>query len=118
MTPLIEEGHVYAAQPPLYRIRDGGQVYDAMTDQERDHIIENEISGKPSNVQRFKGLGEMNPDQLWDTTMDPENRILKQITVENAKEAEQLLSVLMGSKVQPRKDYIKKNAQEVENIDI
>lgn len=118
MTPLIEEGHVYAAQPPLYRIRDGGQVYDAMTDEERDKIVSEEISGKPDNVQRFKGLGEMNPDQLWDTTMDPENRILKQISIENAKEAEQLLSVLMGPNVQPRKDYIKNNAQEVENIDI
>jgi DNA gyrase subunit B len=118
MTPLIEEGHVYAAQPPLYRIRDGGQVYDAMSDEDRDRIIEEEISGKPDNVQRFKGLGEMNPDQLWDTTMDPENRILKQITIDNAKEAEQLLSVLMGPNVQPRKDYIKSNAQEVENIDI
>ncbi|MDQ2049420.1 DNA topoisomerase (ATP-hydrolyzing) subunit B [Natronolimnohabitans sp. A-GB9] len=118
MRPLLEGGYVYATQPPLYRIRYRGETYDAMTDKERDQIVEEKCDGNPTQVQRFKGLGEMNPQQLWDTTMNPENRILKQITIEDAAAADKMFSVLMGDAVEPRKQFIKENAPEAEWIDI
>ena len=118
MTPLIEAGYVYAAQPPLYRIRCHGETHDAMTEAERERIIEEICDGNPTQVQRFKGLGEMNPQQLWDATMDPENRILKQITIEDAAAADRMFSVLMGDAVEPRKQFIKEHAEEAEWIDI
>ncbi len=118
MRPLLEEGHVYAAQPPLYRIRGGGSTYDAMTEQERTRIVEEELGGKADNVQRFKGLGEMTPEQLWQTTMNPENRVLHRLTVEDAKEADRMFSVLMGEKVEPRKEFIKEHADEADWVDI
>ncbi|TYT60649.1 DNA topoisomerase (ATP-hydrolyzing) subunit B [Natrialba swarupiae] len=118
MRPLLEGGYVYATQPPLYRIRYRGETYDAMTDAERDEIVEQKCNGNPSQVQRFKGLGEMNPEQLWETTMNPDNRILKQITVEDAAAADKMFSVLMGDAVEPRKQFIKENAPEAEWIDI
>ena len=118
MTPLIEAGYVYAAQPPLYRIRYNGETHDAMTEAEREQIVEEVCDGNPTQVQRFKGLGEMNPQQLWDATMNPENRILKQITIEDAAAADRMFSVLMGDAVGPRKQFIKEHAEEAEWIDI
>jgi len=118
MKPLIEAGYVYAAQPPLYRVRYRGETYDAMTEQERDRIIEEKCDGNPTQVQRFKGLGEMNPEQLWETTMNPENRYLKQITIDDAAAADKMFSVLMGDAVGPRKQFIKEHAPEAEWVDI
>ena len=118
MKPLLEAGYVYAAQPPLYRIQDGGETYNVMTEAERDRIIEEECGGDAAQVQRFKGLGEMNPDQLWKTTLNPENRVLKQITVEDAERADRMFDILMGDAVEPRKQFIKDKATEAEWVDI
>ena len=118
MRPLLEAGYVYAARPPLYRIRYRGETYDAMTDAERDEIVAEKCDGNPTQVQRFKGLGEMNPQQLWDTTMDPDNRFLKQITIDDAAAADKMFSVLMGDAVEPRKQFIKEHSPEANWVDI
>ncbi len=108
MRELIEKGHVFLATPPLYLVKKGNKKAYAWTDEERDKLLEE--FGQGAHVQRYKGLGEMNAGQLWETTMNPETRILKQITIENAAEADRIFSMLMGDEVPPRREFIEKNA--------
>ncbi len=119
--PIIEAGHLYIAQPPLYKIQKGAKVQYAYTDAERDEVLDEfrkEKMEKGINVQRYKGLGEMNPSELWDTTMNPENRVLLQVAIEEAEEADRIFDVLMGVEVMPRKKFIQAYAKEVRSLDI
>ena len=117
MKQLIEAGRIYIAQPPLYRISKGKAFKYVYTDEEKDLAIK-KFGGEGVNVQRYKGLGEMNPSQLWETTMDPACRILKKVTIEDAVKADQIFTILMGDEVEPRRNFIMSHAKEVVNLDI
>jgi DNA gyrase subunit B len=144
MKELVELGHLYIAQPPLYKLKKGKQEHYAFDDDERDELLKRIKSEKKGKVEkeeepvdvgaaleegavvkeggvtisRFKGLGEMNPEQLWSTTMNPETRTILQVTIENAADADRTFSILMGDEVEPRRDFIEKNAKYVRNLDV
>ena len=115
--PLIEKGYLYVAQPPLYKIQSGKKIEYAYTDEEKEEVLK-KLGNQPASIQRYKGLGEMNAEELWETTMDPEKRILRQVTVEDAAEADRVFDILMGKEVLPRKQFIQTYAKEVKNLDI
>jgi DNA gyrase subunit B len=115
MRPLIEHGYLYIAQPPLYRVKKGKKVYYVYSDRELEDLLKRIGNAE---IQRYKGLGEMNPDQLWETTMNPKNRIMMQVTIEDAMEAEELFTTLMGEDVEARRNFIIEHSREVRNLDI
>ena len=114
MRPLIEQGHVYVAQPPLFKVQKGSTIKYAYNDAEMA-LLSQEMPG--AKINRYKGLGEMNPHELWETTMDPEKRTLRRITLDDAVKADETFTVLMGEKVEPRKEFIEKNAKYAVNLD-
>jgi DNA gyrase subunit B len=119
MPEIIQKGYLYIAQPPLYKLKKGKMERYAFTDEEKDRILEQEFGGADKvTMQRYKGLGEMNPEQLWETTMNPETRVLKKVRADDETEADRIFSVLMGDKVEPRRDFITQYAKQVKNLDI
>lgn len=116
MRQLIDNGYVYLAMPPLYKVARGGKEIYAYNEKERETAMEQ--LGRGATIQRYKGLGEMNPHQLWDTTMDPGTRLVKKVTIDDAMRADELFTILMGDQVEPRRMFITTHAKEVENLDI
>ena len=116
MRPVIEAGYIYIAMPPLYKVTKGKQIRYAYDDEERDAIIAE--FGNGYKIGRFKGLGEMNPEQLWETTLNPDNRVMMRVSIEDARKADETFTILMGDKVEPRKEFIEKNAKYVDNLDV
>ena len=114
---IIEKGYLYIAQPPLYRIRKGKQTEYGYTEDDKKEILSN-MGSENVSIQRYKGLGEMNPEELWDTTMDPVNRTMKQVQIEDSKEADKIFDILMGDDVAPRKKFIQTHAKKVKNLDV
>ena len=117
MPELINNGHLYIAQPPLYGVKKGKEYHWLYTDEAKDELLE-KLGTKGVNVQRYKGLGEMTPEQLWETTMNPETRVMLQVTIEDALKADEIVEMLMGEDVPPRKSFIQAHATQVKNLDI
>ncbi len=118
MPELLSQGYLYLAQPPLYRVQYGKTINYCYTDKELRYHVDNAPDPSKVTVQRYKGLGEMNPEQLWDTTMNPENRILKQVELDDNLLADEYFDILLGDKVEPRREFIITNAHEVKNLDV
>jgi DNA gyrase subunit B len=116
MPKLIEDGYLFIAQPPLFQVKKGKKVWYCYKEDERDAVIAQ--AGDGCTIQQYKGLGEMDPEQLWETTMDPDRRVTRKILVEDEVAANEMFTILMGEKVEPRRQFIAENAKEVQNLDV